>query len=161
VAQDTRTSSNMLFTALSSGLMSYGADVLYFGVLPTPGLSMLTRRFGADASVMVSASHNPMEDNGLKVLNSVGLKMQEAEEELLEQLMESDHKPVSWDHIGQLHYVSNSTQLYGDEILLRTQLPPMFYKKLEHGFIRSLQRLMATGLTMVVVLQIWSPLRKL
>lgn len=122
VAQDTRTSSNMLFAALSSGLMAYGADVLYFGVLPTPGLSMLTRRFEADASVMVSASHNPMEDNGLKVLNSLGLKMQEAEEELLEQLMESDHEPVSWDHIGQLHYVSNSTELYGDEILEKTHL---------------------------------------
>ncbi|WP_018963351.1 hypothetical protein [Coprothermobacter platensis] len=122
VAQDTRTSSNMLFTALSSGLMSYGADVLYFGVLPTPGLSMLTRQFEADAAVMVSASHNPMEDNGLKVLSSMGLKLQEAEEEILEELMVQGNKAVSWPEIGQLYNVPNSNELYGDKILEKSKI---------------------------------------
>jgi phosphoglucosamine mutase len=122
VAQDTRTSSNMLFTALSSGLMSYGADVLYFGVLPTPGLSALTRQFNADAAVMVSASHNPMEDNGLKVLNGMGLKLQEPEEEMLEELMRANVSPVLWSDIGQLHNVPNSNELYGDQILEKSHL---------------------------------------
>ncbi|NPV89102.1 phosphoglucosamine mutase [Coprothermobacteraceae bacterium] len=122
VAQDTRTSSSMLFTALSSGLMAYGADVLHFGVLPTPGLALLTRQFGANAAVMVSASHNPMADNGLKVLNAQGLKLSEADEELLESIMFEDKPRVEWQDIGGLQYVPNSNEIYGDIILERTQL---------------------------------------
>ena len=122
VGQDTRTSSSMLFTALSSGLMAHGADVLYLGVLPTPGLALLTKHFGANAAVMVSASHNPMADNGLKVLNAHGFKLSEPEEETLESIMFENRRGVEWQDIGQLQYVPNSNDIYGDIILQRTGL---------------------------------------
>src|SRR5690606_31438905 len=66
IGRDTRISGHMLENALVAGLLSIGADVMLLGVISTPGVAYLTRAMSADAGVMISASHNPVEDNGIK-----------------------------------------------------------------------------------------------
>ena len=85
--QDTRRSGGMLVAALAAGAASLGADVLVAGVLPTPALAFLAGSGSFAAGVMVSASHNPADDNGLKVLDSRGLKLDDPAEDALEQLI--------------------------------------------------------------------------
>jgi phosphoglucosamine mutase len=87
VGQDTRRSGGMLVAALAAGAASLGTDVRVAGILPTPALAFLAGSDAFAAGVMVSASHNPADDNGLKVLDSRGLKLDEPAEDLLEQLM--------------------------------------------------------------------------
>lgn len=90
VSRDTRISGQMLEYALISGLLSVGIEVLEVGVITTPGLSYLVRAQGADAGVQISASHNPVEDNGIKFFGSDGLKLSDAMEEEIEQLIDSE-----------------------------------------------------------------------
>ena len=87
VGQDTRRSGDMLVAALMSGGTSAGADVRALGVCPTPALAYVTAAAGYSAGVMVSASHNPADDNGLKILDSKGLKLDDALEDELETLI--------------------------------------------------------------------------
>lgn len=84
VGRDTRRSGPMLVAAVSAGLNAAGADVVDLGVMPTPGVSHLVRALEAAAGVVVSASHNPFEDNGLKLFGADGAKLADAEEEELE-----------------------------------------------------------------------------
>ncbi len=90
VGRDTRRSGPMLEAALAAGLMSMGVDVVRMGVVPTPALAWATAALGFRAGVMVSASHNPADDNGLKVLDADGRKLDEAREEEIEGLMEDE-----------------------------------------------------------------------
>ena len=90
VGQDTRRSGDMLAAALVAGATSMGADVHRAGVLPTPALSFLVAEGGFAAGIMVSASHNPADDNGLKVLDRRGLKLDDALEDELEALIRAD-----------------------------------------------------------------------
>ncbi len=87
VGRDTRQSGTMLAAAVSAGICSTGMDVVDAGVLPTPALAYLARARGAAAAVVVSASHNPYEDNGIKVFKGNGFKLSEAEEDAIERLM--------------------------------------------------------------------------
>jgi phosphoglucosamine mutase len=87
VGQDTRRSGDMFVAALTSGATSLGVDVHRVGVVPTPALAFLAGSGGFGAGVMVSASHNPADDNGLKVLDASGLKLDDAVEDELEQLI--------------------------------------------------------------------------
>ena len=87
VGQDTRRSGDMFVAALTAGATSLGVDVHVVGVVPTPALAYLARTGPYSAGIMVSASHNPADDNGLKVLDSDGLKLDERVEEELEQLI--------------------------------------------------------------------------
>lgn len=87
VGQDTRRSGDMFVAAITSGATSLGVDVHRLGVVPTPALAHLARIGAFDAGIMVSASHNPADDNGLKVLDSGGLKLDDAIEEELEALI--------------------------------------------------------------------------
>jgi phosphoglucosamine mutase len=87
VGQDTRRSGGMLVAAISAGAASMGTDVRIAGVLPTPALAFLAGSGAFAAGIMVSASHNPADDNGLKVLDSRGLKLDEPAEDALEQLI--------------------------------------------------------------------------
>lgn len=89
VGKDTRLSCYMLETALSAGLTSAGADVHLVGPLPTPGVAFLTEGMRADAGMMISASHNPFEDNGIKLFARDGFKLPDAEELALEALIAS------------------------------------------------------------------------
>ncbi|MBI2346222.1 MAG: phosphoglucosamine mutase [Deltaproteobacteria bacterium] len=89
IGKDTRLSGYMLETALASGLCSMGVDVLLCGPLPTPGIAFLTRGMRADAGVMISASHNPYQDNGIKFFDRDGYKLPDATETELERLIVS------------------------------------------------------------------------
>ena len=89
VSRDTRMSGQMLEYALIPGLLSVGIEVLEVGVITTPGLSYLVRAQGADAGVQISASHNPVEDNGIKFFGSDGLKLSDEMEEEIEKLIDA------------------------------------------------------------------------
>ncbi|CAM2363000.1 phosphoglucosamine mutase [Listeria seeligeri] len=90
VARDTRISGEMLESALIAGLVSVGIEVMRLGVISTPGVAYLTKAQGASASVMISASHNPVDDNGIKFFGSDGFKLSDDQEEEIEQLLDTE-----------------------------------------------------------------------
>ena len=90
IARDTRISCDMLEAAISAGLCSTGADVTLLGVLPTPAAAYLTVKTGADMGVVISASHNPFEHNGIKMFGNNGFKLSDALEDRIEKLIDSD-----------------------------------------------------------------------
>lgn len=94
IGKDTRASSNMLEMALAAGLCSVGADVVLAGFVPTPAVAFLINDSGADAGVMISASHNPCEYNGIKLFNNNGFKLPDAIEEQIESLVLDDMSPI-------------------------------------------------------------------
>ena len=87
VGRDTRISGHMLESALISGILSTGVEVMTLGVISTPGVAYLTRVMNANGGVMISASHNPVEDNGIKFFGSDGYKLTEEQEEEIEKLL--------------------------------------------------------------------------
>lgn len=91
IGKDTRISGYMLETALCSGITSMGVDVMLVGPLPTPGVAYMTRSMRADAGVMISASHNSYEDNGIKFFGPDGFKLADETENEIERLMEPGH----------------------------------------------------------------------
>ena len=91
IGKDTRVSGYMLETALASGFSSMGVDVLLVGPLPTPGVAFMTRSMRADAGVMISASHNPYEDNGIKFFANDGFKLPDETENEIEKYLEPGH----------------------------------------------------------------------
>ncbi|WP_316572760.1 phosphoglucosamine mutase [Neobacillus sp. YIM B06451] len=88
IGRDTRVSGHMLEGALVAGLLSIGAEVMRLGVISTPGVAYLTKALGAQAGVMISASHNPVEDNGIKFFGPDGFKLSDEQENEIEQLMD-------------------------------------------------------------------------
>src|ERR1700741_1975620 len=88
--KDTRLSGYMIETALVAGFTSVGMDVLLPGPIPTPAVGMLTRSMRADLGVMISASHNPFDDNGIKLFGPDGFKLSDEVEQKIEMLMDSD-----------------------------------------------------------------------
>ena len=98
IGKDTRLSGYMLETALASGIFSMGADVLLVGPLPTPGVAFLTRSMRADAGVVISASHNPFQDNGIKFFSWDGFKLpDEVEARMEEMIFGRRHRAVAAD----------------------------------------------------------------
>ena len=87
IGMDTRISSDMLESAIAAGLCSVGADVLLLGVLPTPAVAFLVQKYGYDAGIMISASHNPCEYNGIKIFKSDGYKLPDEIEEKIESII--------------------------------------------------------------------------
>ena len=87
IGKDTRISGDMLEAALTAGICSVGADALLVGVMPTPAIAFLTRDLGATAGVVISASHNPVEDNGIKFFNDKGYKLEDEIEAEIERLV--------------------------------------------------------------------------
>ena len=88
LGRDTRASGDLLRCALASGLLSVGVDVVDLGVLPTAGVALLTRRAGAAAGAMISASHNPAPDNGIKFFGPDGRKIADETETAIENLID-------------------------------------------------------------------------
>jgi len=115
IGKDTRISGYMLETALTSGLVSMGATVLLVGPLPTPAISFLTRAFEANAGIVISASHNPAMDNGIKIFDSLGIKLSDDDEGNIESIFFSDEL-ASGGHdgrpIGKAFRVEDSQQRY-------------------------------------------------
>ena len=99
IGTDTRASSDMLSAAITAGLCSVGADVMLLGVVPTPAVAFLVGKYKADAGVMISASHNPAEYNGIKIFSGDGYKLPDALEEQIEAIV-LDHICVPDAPIG-------------------------------------------------------------
>ena len=101
IGRDTRISGHMLEAALVAGLLSIGIEVMRLGVISTPGVAYLTRALGADAGVMISASHNPVKDNGIKFFGGDGFKLSDEREAEIEQLIDAQNdelpRPVGGD----------------------------------------------------------------
>jgi len=115
---DTRWSAAMLRHAFTAGALSRGADVVYAGVMPTPGVSFLTRTLGADAGVVVSASHNPFDDNGIKIFAASGDKLPDAEEAAIEAWLERDDPGETvGDGIGRSERYRRQVGAYRDFLL--------------------------------------------
>jgi phosphoglucosamine mutase len=93
IGKDTRLSGYMLEPALAAGFIAMGMDVIFAGPMPTPAVAMLTRSLRADLGVMISASHNPFHDNGIKLFGSDGYKLSDDTEEQIESMIEADMQP--------------------------------------------------------------------
>ena len=107
VGCDTRISGGMLASALMAGICSVGANAIYVGVVPTPAIAYLTRKHKVDAGVVISASHNPMEFNGIKFFNGDGYKLSDALEDEIEALIHSNMDGVTLptgSGVGRIDY---------------------------------------------------------
>ena len=89
IGRDTRRSGSLLEAAMVAGLLSAGADCFVVGIVPTPGIALLTRALDAHGGIVLSASHNPFEDNGIKLFSSEGTKFPDAWEAEIEQRLEA------------------------------------------------------------------------
>ena len=114
IGKDTRMSCSMLESALSSGIMSMGGNIIQLGVIPTPAVAALTRYYGACSGVVISASHNPYYDNGIKFFNSSGLKLADEIEDEIQKVMQTQpqQEVCTHDKIGTLKAVRNAVDLY-------------------------------------------------
>ncbi|HEX4968147.1 MAG TPA: phosphoglucosamine mutase, partial [Nitrospiraceae bacterium] len=115
IGKDTRISGYMLESALTSGICSMGVDVLLVGPLPTPAIAFLTRSLRADAGVMISASHNPYQDNGIKFFSNDGFKLPDEMESRIEGLIVSDeiaHLRPTADAIGKAYRIDDAEGRY-------------------------------------------------
>ncbi|MBI2883976.1 MAG: phosphoglucosamine mutase [Candidatus Methylomirabilis oxyfera] len=115
IGKDTRLTGYMLETALTAGITSMGVDVLLVGPLPTPGIAFITRSLRADAGVVISASHNPYEDNGIKFFSREGLKLPDAMEQRIEELIrngEIDGIRAAPSGIGKAYRVGDAVGRY-------------------------------------------------
>jgi phosphoglucosamine mutase len=115
IGKDTRLSGYMLETAMASGICSMGVDVLLVGPLPTPGIAFLTRSLRADAGVVISASHNPFQDNGIKFFSETGFKLHDDLEAEIERLVQSDSidalRPTATE-IGKAYRIDDAVGRY-------------------------------------------------
>ena len=118
VGSDTRISSDMLSFSIASGLCSVGVDVIILGVVPTPAVAYLVEKYKADAGVMISASHNPAEYNGIKIFSGDGYKIPDALEEQIETLVLDEAEPqnLSGTDIGKVTYATNAVRDYVDHL---------------------------------------------
>ena len=115
IGKDTRMSSDMLENALAAGCCSVGADVEILGVVPTPAVALLVKKYNADAGVMISASHNPCEFNGIKIFNSKGYKLSDALEEQIENIVIDNAIPYPQKvggEVGRITYSKRSVEDY-------------------------------------------------
>ncbi|KEF34305.1 phosphoglucosamine mutase [Deinococcus sp. RL] len=114
IGKDTRQSGDMLEAALAAGLTSRGVTVIHVGVLPTPGVSYLTRSLGADAGVVISASHNPYQDNGIKFFGPSGQKLSDATELEIEAAIDEvpGLAPVTGVDLGSVTNYAEAERLY-------------------------------------------------
>ena len=113
---DTRISGYMIRSAFSAGLTAMGVHIDFVGVLPTPGVSYLTRVKDVDAGVMISASHNPIKDNGIKIFSSNGYKLDDKVEEELESYMDNKELMMqnlaSAENLGRFTFVEDDLKMY-------------------------------------------------
>lgn len=125
IGKDTRQSGDMLEAALAAGLTSRGVNVIHLGVLPTPGVSYLTRHLQADAGVVISASHNPYQDNGIKFFGADGQKLNDATELEIEAAIDdvANFAPVTGVDLGSVTNYTEAERLY--TAFLRSHAPDL------------------------------------
>ena len=115
IGKDTRLSGYMFETALASGICAMGGRVMLTGPIPTPAVAQLTQSMRADAGVVISASHNPYQDNGIKIFGPDGFKLPDAHEAEIERLLEShelDEARVTGSSIGRAVKIEDSRGRY-------------------------------------------------
>jgi phosphoglucosamine mutase len=114
IGKDTRLSGYMIEQALSAGFLAVGMDVFFFGPLPTPAVAMLTRSLRADLGVMISASHNPFHDNGIKMFGPDGYKLSDAEEEEIARLVRggANKTLAAPDQVGRAKRIDDAQARY-------------------------------------------------
>ena len=115
IGKDTRLSNYMFETALTSGINAMGVDVIWLGPLPTPAISHLTQSLRADAGIIISASHNPYYDNGIKFFGPDGVKLGDAVEIQLENLVlenKFNYSEIQYDKIGRLYRIDQGMGRY-------------------------------------------------
>ena len=115
VAKDTRISGDMLESALVAGILSVGAEAIIVDVIPTPAVAYLTKKYNADAGVMISASHNPVEYNGIKFFNSKGYKLSDELEDRIQEVIETGFKNVptpTGANLGRETKIENANEDY-------------------------------------------------
>ncbi len=118
LGKDTRLSGYMIESALVSGFLSAGMDVTFVGPLPTPAIAMLTRSLRADLGVMISASHNPFGDNGIKLFGPDGFKLSDQTEAAIEDLMDADlsARLVTPEEIGRASRLNDAAGRYIEQV---------------------------------------------
>ncbi len=115
VGCDTRISGDMLANALMAGACSVGANCVYVGVIPTPAVAYLTRKYKVDAGVVISASHNPVEFNGIKFFDGNGFKLPDALEDEIEELIKNNMQGVKFptgSGVGKIKYRTDAKEEY-------------------------------------------------
>jgi phosphoglucosamine mutase len=115
IGKDTRLSGYMLETAITSGLVSSGCDVFLVGPVPTPAVAHLTRSLAADVGIMLTASHNPFDDNGIKIFNPLGYKLEDEEEAEITQLVlasDLNTDDIRSDQLGKAHRLDDARGRY-------------------------------------------------
>lgn len=115
VGCDTRISGDMLANALMAGVCSVGANAVYVGVMPTPAIAYLTKKYKVDAGVVISASHNPVEFNGIKFFDGNGYKLSDELEDEIEALIKSNMKDVKFPtgaQVGKIKYRTDAREEY-------------------------------------------------
>ncbi len=123
VARDPRASGEMLEAAVVAGLTSAGADVLLAGVQPTPALAFLTAQAAADVGIMLSASHNPMPDNGIKLFARGGHKLPDVVEDHIEAMLRAEFDRPTGARIGRVRPLSGGGQRYVEHLLTTIDRP--------------------------------------
>ncbi|TWI50856.1 phosphoglucosamine mutase [Pseudomonas duriflava] len=112
VGKDTRNSGYMFESALEAGLSAAGADVMLLGPMPTPGIAYLTRTFQANAGIVISASHNPYYDNGIKFFSGAGKKLPDEIELMIEELLDDPMTVVDSARIGKVSRINDAAGRY-------------------------------------------------
>ncbi len=105
IGKDTRLSCYMFENALVSGICSAGIDAVMVGVIPTPAIAFLTKSIRADAGVVISASHNPYYDNGIKFFNANGYKLADITEHEIERMIDNNEPALDPDSIGKAYRI--------------------------------------------------------
>ncbi len=112
VGKDTRISGYMFESALEAGLSAAGADVMLLGPMPTPAIAYLTRTFHAEAGIVISASHNPHDDNGIKFFSGDGTKLPDDVELMIEELLDAPMTVVESDKLGKVSRINDAPGRY-------------------------------------------------
>ncbi|WP_029136083.1 phosphoglucosamine mutase [Nakamurella lactea] len=118
IGRDPRASGEMLEAAVAAGLASAGVDVALLGVLPTPGVAYLTGVLGADLGVVISASHNAMPDNGIKIFGAGGFKLADDVEDAIEAGMDAELPLPTGDRVGRIYDEHGAVDRYVDHLLV-------------------------------------------
>lgn len=157
IGRDTRISGTLIESAMVAGFLSYGANVKLLGVIPTPAVAYLTRKLNADASVVISASHNTYEFNGIKYFSNKGMKIPDTLEEEIEEVMDSgkiDDLTAVNDKIGVSEYCLDLIDEY--VYFIRKQFDEVMEKEITSDFIVGLDT--ANGATSVVAERVFKAL---
>lgn len=116
VGKDTRISGDMLENALIAGILSVGAQAIRVGVVPTPAIAYLTRKYKADAGVMISASHNPVEFNGIKFFDNTGMKLKDSVEDEIQHIIENSLEDLPYPEGAELGRIIDEDNANDDYI---------------------------------------------